>query len=63
MNILSTAFPVPANLVGTLLAAQARLRNHIVGPNARRLPNEGNRAVFLHPTKGFRKIAKKRLGE
>jgi len=63
MNLLSSAFPVPASLVGTLLAAKERLRLNAVGPKARRLYDEKDHVVFLHPTKGFRRVAKSRLGE
>jgi hypothetical protein len=63
VNLISRAFPAPAHLTALVLRAKADLRARAVGLKAKRLEDKNERtAVFLHPTKGFRHINKKRLG-
>jgi len=44
-----------------LIEQHIALWNHVVGKRLV-VREEGNHVILLHPTKGYRKVAKKRLG-
>lgn len=61
MNLLSH-FPAPIGLTQYITEAKQRVWNAKVGKRCRFVREEGDVFVFIHPTKGFRRIRKERLG-
>lgn len=61
-SIMQTAFPAPASITQEIINLQVAAWNRTVGPRSRFLRFEARAAVFLHPTKGFRRVSKGRLG-
>ncbi len=55
-------FPAPFTLTDYIVGAKQRVWNGIVGKRLKFVREEEEHMLFLHPTKGFRRIRKKRLG-
>ncbi|WP_448955705.1 hypothetical protein [Labrys neptuniae] len=58
----SRAFELVSKVNHAAAEAQRRGWNSIVGPRCQYIREEGTHVVFLHPTKGYRRITKRRLG-
>lgn len=55
-------FPASPELVNWIVQAKQNVWNAKVGKRCRFVLEEGDHMVFIHPTKGFRRIRKARLG-